>query len=65
MRTQHVLVTGAHRSGTTGVGRTLAHHPSLVYVHEPFNVSTPNPAFGHRVRLVRRLATVCVIGVIP
>ena len=49
MLTRHVLVTGAHRSGTTWVGRTLAHHPSCVYVHEPFNVSDPNQAFGYRV----------------
>ena len=48
MRTRHVLVTGAHRSGTTWVGRTIAHHPSVVYVQEPFNVSDPNRAFGSR-----------------
>jgi hypothetical protein len=49
MPTRHVLVTGAHRSGTTWVGRTLAHHPSIVYVQEPFNVSEPNRAFGYHV----------------
>jgi Sulfotransferase family len=49
MHTGHVLVTGAHRSGTTWVGRTLAHHPSIVYIQEPFNVSDPNHAFGYRV----------------
>ena len=35
MLNRHVLVTGAHRSGTTWVGRTLAHHPSIVYATYP------------------------------
>lgn len=34
-----VLVTGAHRSGTTWVGRMLAASPSVGYVYEPFNVN--------------------------
>jgi hypothetical protein len=49
MRNRHVLVTGAQRLGTTWVGQTLAHHPSLAYVQEPFNVSGPNRAFGCRI----------------
>lgn len=36
-----VLVTGSHRSGTTWVGRMLAHAPGVLYVHEPFNVTDP------------------------
>lgn len=32
-----ILVTGAHRSGTTWVGRMLALAPGVGYVHEPFN----------------------------
>jgi len=32
-----LLVTGAHRTGTTWVGKMLAQAPSLAYVHEPFN----------------------------
>ena len=44
----HVLVTGAHRSGTTWVGRTIAQHPRMVYFQEPFNVSDPNDEFGYR-----------------
>ncbi len=32
-----ILVTGSHRSGTTWVGRVLARHPQVVYLHEPFN----------------------------
>ncbi len=32
-----VLVTGAHRSGSTWVGKMLASHPRAGYVHEPFN----------------------------
>lgn len=40
-----ILVTGAHRSGTTWVGRMIAESPGIHYVHEPFNVSDP-PAPG-------------------
>ncbi|HET7808403.1 MAG TPA: sulfotransferase [Gaiellaceae bacterium] len=32
-----ILVTGAHRSGTTWVGKMLALAPAVAYVHEPFN----------------------------
>jgi hypothetical protein len=45
---RHVLVTGAHRSGTTWVGQTIVHHPSIVYFQEPFNVNDPDSAFGYR-----------------
>lgn len=33
-----ILVTGAHRSGTTWVGRMIATSPSVVYIHEPFSL---------------------------
>jgi hypothetical protein len=33
-----LLVTGAHRSGTTWVGITLAADPGITYLTEPFNV---------------------------
>ena len=33
-----VLVTGAHRSGTTWIGRMLALDPSTSYISEPLNV---------------------------
>jgi len=33
-----ILVTGAHRSGTTWVGRMIARSRSVVYVHEPFHI---------------------------
>lgn len=33
-----ILVTGAHRSGSTWVGRTLAISPQIGYIFEPFNV---------------------------
>jgi hypothetical protein len=36
-----ILVTGAHRSGTTWVGKMLALAPGVVYVHEPFSPRTP------------------------
>ncbi|WP_075261386.1 sulfotransferase [Geobacillus thermocatenulatus] len=32
-----ILVTGAHRSGTTFVGKMLSLHPSIGYIQEPFN----------------------------
>lgn len=32
-----ILVTGLHRGGTTWVGRMIAAHPILEYIHEPFN----------------------------
>jgi sulfotransferase family protein len=35
-----ILVTGAHRSGTTWVGKMLALAPGVLYVHEPFNPRT-------------------------
>lgn len=31
-------MTGAHRSGSTWVGRMLAHSPEVHYIHEPFNL---------------------------
>lgn len=33
-----ILVTGAHRSGTTWVGRMLACAPSVAYIQEPFHI---------------------------
>jgi hypothetical protein len=35
---QPILVTGAHRSGTTWVGRILASSPDTTYLHEPFHL---------------------------
>lgn len=43
-----ILVTGSHRSGTTWVGRTLALDPSLIYVHEPFNLDARKPTMRAR-----------------
>jgi len=40
-----ILVTGAHRSGTTWVGKMLALAPGVGYVHEPFNPATPGSPF--------------------
>ena len=33
-------MTGAHRSGTTWVGKMLARGPGVGYIHEPFNPLT-------------------------
>lgn len=38
-----VLITGAHRSGTTWVGATLAAEEGVDYLHEPFNVENLYP----------------------
>ena len=38
MKNQPILVTGAHRSGTTWVGKMLAANPVTAYVSEPLNV---------------------------
>ena len=35
---QTILVTGAHRSGTTWVGRMLSADRSTAYISEPLNV---------------------------
>jgi hypothetical protein len=32
-----ILITGSHRSGSTWVGKMISHHPSIGYIHEPFN----------------------------
>jgi hypothetical protein len=39
-RARPILVTGAHRSGTTWVGAVIASHPLVGYIHEPFKPST-------------------------
>ena len=36
--TRPILVTGAHRSGTTWIGKMLALDPSTAYISEPLNV---------------------------
>ena len=40
-RGRPILVTGAHRSGTTWVGKMLKLAPGVGYLHEPFNPLTP------------------------
>jgi hypothetical protein len=36
-----ILVTGAHRSGSTWIGQTLSYSKSIRYIHEPFNIEEP------------------------
>ncbi|MEO8974018.1 MAG: sulfotransferase [Ktedonobacteraceae bacterium] len=36
-----ILVTGAHRSGTTWVGKMIAASPRVYYIQEPFNIDYP------------------------
>jgi hypothetical protein len=42
-----ILVTGAHRSGTTWVGRMLAAARGVAYISEPFNVRKPPSPVKH------------------
>jgi len=37
--TKPILITGAHRSGTTWVGRMIAESPLVGYIHEPLNLN--------------------------
>jgi hypothetical protein len=41
-----ILVTGAHRSGTTWVGKMLAFAPGIGLIHEPFNPDIPAGTAG-------------------
>lgn len=43
-----ILVTGAIRTGTTWVGRSLGTAPGVAVVHEPFNLDHPQGLFAHR-----------------
>ena len=48
-RGRPILVTGSHRSGSTWVGRMIASHPGVGYVHEPFNPGLrPACPVGHQ-----------------
>ena len=42
---QPILVTGAHRSGTTWVGKTLTADPARTYISEPLNINHPRGIF--------------------
>jgi len=42
MRANPILITGAHRSGTTWVGKIISSSPGIQYVHEPFNIDYNN-----------------------
>ncbi len=45
-----ILVTGAHRSGTTWAGRMLAAGPGVAYISEPLNVLHRPGVFGAAVK---------------
>jgi hypothetical protein len=47
--TNPILVTGAHRTGTTWVGKSLAADPRLAYISEPLNVHHRPGVFGARI----------------
>lgn len=44
-----ILVTGSHRSGTTWIGKILASHAGVGYVHEPFGLNRRSGLFPYRV----------------
>ena len=41
MNSRPILVTGAHRSGTTWVGKMISVSPQVGYIDEPFNLHHP------------------------
>lgn len=41
-----ILVTGAHRSGTTWVGKMLSIPSQIAYIHEPFNKVYASTGYG-------------------
>ncbi len=45
-RLKPILITGAHRSGTTWVGKMLSLSNKIAYIHEPFNKVYRNTGFG-------------------
>jgi hypothetical protein len=45
-----IVVTGAHRSGTTWVGKVMASAPRTFYLQETFNVEYPNPFTAIRMK---------------
>jgi hypothetical protein len=54
-----ILVTGAHRSGTTWAGEVMATAPGVEYVHEPFSVTdAPSPGVS-AVRFRHWFAYIC------
>jgi Sulfotransferase family len=53
-----ILVTGAHRSGSTWVGRMIARSPNTRYIHEPFNPDAFRPGIC-AARFEREFAYVC------
>jgi hypothetical protein len=38
-----ILISGAHRSGTTWIGKVLAQAPNTIYLHEPFSPVKSEP----------------------
>ena len=42
MAKKPILVTGAHRSGTTWIGRTISQQSRVKFISEPFNADFPN-----------------------
>jgi len=53
-----ILVTGAHRSGSTWVGRMIARSPAVRYIHEPFNPDAFEPGIC-AARFEREFTYVC------
>src|SRR5512146_1490213 len=50
MERKPILVTGAHRTGTTWVGRMLAADPGVAYISEPLNVLHRPGVMGTKVK---------------
>ena len=64
VRRNPILVTGAHRSGSTWVGRMIATSRAVRYLHEPFNPDAFDPAVCE-VRFEREFSYVCSQNAAP
>ncbi|MBT3670471.1 MAG: hypothetical protein HOA61_01915 [Bacteroidetes bacterium] len=43
-----ILITGAHRSGTTWIGKIISSSKTVSYIHEPFNINNQFGIYHHK-----------------
>ena len=64
LRSDPILVTGSHRSGSTWVGRMIARSRAVRYLHEPFNPDAFVPGIC-QARFEREFTYVCADNADP
>jgi len=64
LRSDPILVTGSHRSGSTWVGRMIARSRAVRYLHEPFNPDAFVPGIC-QARFEREFTYVCAENADP